>query len=180
MRVRLLLNLSLCAVALMPTAGSPAQDVVAAKSFLTSVYKNYHTDGIGVDTVGPHARLYFHSSLIALMREDQKAASPEVGAIDADPVCACQDWNGIWDLKIDVHLETPQRAKASVSFALDPPKDRPNDALRRLAVTLATDNGAWRIYDIVDVTDPKAPFGLRKALEQDINSYRHASAIRTK
>jgi len=144
--------------------------VDAAKAFLTSVYKHYGTGGIGVDSVGPDAPRYFHSSLVALLRADQKAASPDVGAIDADPVCACQDWNGIWNLAIDVKIEAADRATAKVSFYLADPKDDPKDSLRKLAVVLAAENGAWRIYDIVDQTDPTAPFALRKALKDDIAS----------
>lgn len=173
MRVRRLFTLALCAAAFLVAARASAQDAESAKAFLVSVYKHYQDEGIGVDTVGPHASLYFHSSLLALMRADERAASPDVGAIDADPVCACQDWDGIWDLKIDVHLETPERAQAAVSFALSAPKGRLKDALRKLAITLAVENGAWRIYDIVDITDPAAPFALRKALQQDIASHHH-------
>jgi hypothetical protein len=171
MRARLLLTLALSAAALAPAAQSSAQDAESAKTFLISVYRHYQNEGIGVDTVGPHAGLYFHSSLVALMRADQKAASPDVGAIDGDPVCACQDWDGVWDLKIAVQIGTPERARAAVSFALAAPKDRGKDSLRKLAITLGAENGQWRIYDIVDETDPTAPFALRKALQQDIASH---------
>lgn len=166
-----------------PAAGSSASgtaagagvvpDADAAKAFLTSVYKHYGAGGIGVDSVGPDAPRYFHASLVALLRADQKAASPDVGAIDADPVCACQDWNGIWNLVIDVKIETPDRAMAKVSFYLADPKDDPKDSARKLAITLAAENGGWRIYDISDQTDPTAPFALRKALKDDIASHTH-------
>lgn len=154
-----------------PAAASAAPDADAAKTFLTSVYKHYGAGGIGVDSVGPDAPRYFHSSLVALLRADQKAASPDVGAIDADPVCACQDWNGIWNLAIDVKIEPPDRATAKVTFYLADPKDDPKDSLRKLAITLAAENGVWRIYDIADQTDPTAPFALRKALKDDIASH---------
>jgi hypothetical protein len=187
MRARLLFTIAFSAVFLAPAAHSAAQnaspaasaapvvDAAAAKAFLTSVYKHYGTGGIGVDTVGPDAGRYFHSSLVALLRADQKAASPEVGAIDGDPVCACQDWNGVWNLAIDVKIETPvsdaARATAKVSFYLSDPKDNPKDSLRKLSIRLAAENGAWRIYDIADETDPTAPFALRKALQDDIAAH---------
>lgn len=187
MRARLLFNLALFAAFLATAAHSAAQnasvatsaaanvDADAAKAFLTSVYKHYGTGGIGIDSVGPDATRYFHSSLVALLRADQKAASPDVGAIDADPVCACQDWNGIWKLLIDVRIETPNsdsaRATAKVSFYLSDPKDNPKDSLRKLSIKLAAENGAWRIYDITDETDPTAPFALRKALQDDIAAH---------
>lgn len=155
-------------------AASATPDADAAKAFLASVYKHYGAGGIGVDSVGPDAPRYFHTSLVALLRADQKAASPDVGAIDADPVCACQDWNGIWNLAIDVKIDAPDRATAKVSFYLADPKDNPKDSLRKLDITLAAENGAWRIYDIADQTDPTAPFALRKALKDDIASHSHS------
>ena len=146
----------------------------AAKAFLVSVYKHYGAGGIGVDSVGPDAPRYFHSSLVALLRADQKAASPDVGAIDADPVCACQDWNGIWNLVIDVKIDAPDHATAKVTFYLADPKDNLKDSLRKLDIALAAENGAWRIYDIADQTDPTEPFALRKALRDDIASHNHS------
>jgi hypothetical protein len=177
MRARLLLTFAFAVAAFLQAAHSSAQDAASAKSFLTAVYHHYANEGIGVDAFGPHGSLYFHSSLIALMLEDQKAASPDVGAIDGDPVCACQEWDGIWDLKIDVHIDsnvgTPGHATADVTFALSAPQDRPKDSLRKLSITLAAENGEWRIYDILDQTDPSAPYALRKALQQDIVSHTH-------
>jgi hypothetical protein len=37
------------------------------------------------------------------------------------------------------------------------------------------ERGQWRIYDILDQSDPKAPFDLRKELEKDIASLRKGS-----
>ena len=62
----------------------------------------------------------------------------------------CQDWDGIWDLKIDIQMESPKRALATVSFALFAPKDRTDDSLSKLKITLVPEDGQWRIYNIVD------------------------------
>jgi len=150
-----------------------AQDAASATVFLRSVYRQYENGRQGIDSTGPYARLYFHSSLSALMRADEKAAAPEIGALDGDPICSCQDFDGVWDLAIDVHVVTPQRAIAKVSFALYGPKDRPSDAMRRLEFTLIPERGQWRIFDVVDRTDPSQPFALRQALRQDIAAHSH-------
>jgi hypothetical protein len=171
MRIRLLFTVVLSIAAFFQAASSSAQDADSAKTFLTGVYHHYEHEGLGIEAFGPHGNLYFHSSLLALMLEDQKAASPDVGAIDGDPICACQDWDGVWDLKIDVSIDAPDRATAAVTFALSAPQDRPKDSLRKLTITLTAENGEWRIYDILDNTDPSAPFALRKALQQDIVSH---------
>jgi len=121
---------------------------------------------------GPKASQVFDSSLIALMRADLKAGGPgKVPVLDGDPVCSCQDWEGIWDLKIDVQLESLERARAKVSFALFNPKDGKKPDLRVLKMTLSSQHGAWRIWDIVDNSDPKAPFALRDELNKDLAAY---------
>jgi hypothetical protein len=153
-----------------------AQTAAGARVFLTSVYKHYQHGAKGIDFEGPSAALYFHSTLVALMRADVKANGPgNAPAIDFDPICACQDWKGIWNLKIEVHMETPKRAHANVSFSLAPPKSPSKDANRQLAITLVPVHGAWRIYDIEDDSDSSTTFGLRKLLQDDIDTLRRAA-----
>lgn len=177
MRPKLLLAIALSAAALLRPCSSHAQDAASAKAFLVSVYQHYQHGAKGIDFDGPGAGLYYHSSLLSLIRADIKANGPDnVPAVDFDPVCGCQDWDGIWDLKIDVQVETPQRAQANVSFALAPPQNRPKDALRRLVMTLVPERGAWRIYDIRDESDPSAIVELRKLLQDDLASLRRSNA----
>ncbi len=179
-----LIAISISIAAMLPVCLSRAQDAASAKAFLTSIYRLYQNgdeDGsAGINLDGSQAGLYYHSSLLALIRADVKANGPEnVPAIDFDPICGCQDWDGIWDLKIDVRIESPQRAQASVSFALSPPKDRQKDALRKLVMTLVPEHGGWRIYDIRDESDPNMIYSLRKLLEDDLASLRGNTAPKT-
>lgn len=153
---------------------SRAQDAASAKAFLVSVY-HYYQNGYqeqhsGIDFDAPNANKYFHSSLLALERADVKANAGSIQAIDWDPICGCQDWNGIWNLKIEVHLDSPQRAIANVSFALFDPKDRPVDETNRLQITLVMEHGQWRIYDILD--ESITTFSVRKLLQDDLASLR--------
>jgi hypothetical protein len=180
MRALLRIAIAVSIAAMLPPCPSHAQDAASAKAFLTSIYQHYQNgaeDGsAGINIDGSRAALYYHSSLLALMRADVKANGPDnVPAIDFDPICGCQDWDGIWDLKIDVRIETPQRALASLSFALAPPKDRPKDATRKLVFTLVPEHGAWRIYDIRDESDPATTFSVRKLLQDDLASL-HSNA----
>lgn len=98
-----------------------------------------------------------------------------MGAIDADPICACQDWDGIWRLAIDVKVEAPGYAEAGVSFSLWPPQGHPNSAPRKLDIKLISEHGGWKIDDIIDRTDPKTPYDLRKALVDDIELNRRSA-----
>jgi hypothetical protein len=173
MRIKALIAIACFTGPLWATGQPPAPDAASATVFLASAYSRYGKNGKGA----PFNGRYFHSSLLALMNADIKANGPNnAPAIDFDPICGCQDWDGIWDLKIDVHVETPQRARATVAFALAPPKDRPKDAQRKLEITLVPEHGAWRIYDILDESDPAASTpALRKLLQSDIASLRGAA-----
>lgn len=152
------------------------QDADSAKQFLASVYKHYANRGRGIDFTGLNARGVFDSSLIALLHADQKAVGPnEVGVLDGDPICSCQDWDGIWDLKIAVERESDGRAKAAISFALFAPKPGSDQDHRSLEMTLVPDVGKWRIWDILDKSDPKAPFDLRAELEKEIRAAKRDS-----
>jgi hypothetical protein len=171
MRARPIATIALSLAAVFSRVDLRAQTAVAAKAFLLGVYGHYQHGAKGIDFESPNAALYYHSSLVALIRQDIKANGPgNAPAIDFDPICACQDWRGIWSLKIDVHLETPKRARANVSFSLASPKNPSKDANRQLAITLVPVHGAWRIYDIEDDSDSSTTFALRKLLQDDIDT----------
>ena len=156
-----------------PACGTVAADAASAKSFLSAAYQQYGKGGKGV----PLTDRYFHSTLLALVDQDQKAAGPEnVGALDADPLCDCQDWEGIWELKIDAQLDGPERAVATVSFALTSPTHRKKDDRRKLRIVLAWERGGWRIYDVTSLRDPDHPWQMREDLEKDIEALAHQPA----
>jgi hypothetical protein len=174
MRVRPLLAL---AIIIFPAIYASAQSADSAKAFLLSVYKQYQNGGKGINFTGPHAGRYYHSSLLALIRTDLKNSDPDsVPDIDFDPICGCQDWEGIWNLQMDMHVETPRRALARISFAVLDPRNYPHDALTKLEITLVPERGEWRIYDIVDESDPHAALALRKDLQRDIENLRRSAS----
>jgi hypothetical protein len=173
MIARTMMAAVLCGVAILHAECARAQDAQSAKVFLTGIYEKYQHGGKGIDFSGPRAGDYYDSSLVALIRDDIKANGPDnVPAIDADPICGCQDWDGIWDLKIEVSVESAQRAEAILSFSLWNPKDHAKESLRRLKMALIVERGQWRIYDIVDKSDPKQIFSMRKLLVDDLAQIR--------
>lgn len=158
-----------------------AQDATTAKQFLALIYRHYDHHGNGIDFSGARARSYFDESLIALLDADAKAVGPgEVGVLDGDPLCSCQDWDGIYDLKIDVQIGSDRRARAAVSFALFAPKAGADRDARSLEIALVSQKGQWRIDNIVDRSVAKAPFDLRAELEKEIKGARRGSAGRSK
>lgn len=159
-----------------------AQDQASAQAFLQSMYKHYGKGGNGVNTDGPKAHLYFSKPLLALLRADQKIVGPdEVGVLDGDPVCGCQDWDALHDLKIaltpiDPAAVNPAQLKASVSFALFGSEAAHEQSLRSLEMTLVSQGGQWRIDNILDRSDPKAPFDLRAELQKEVRQAKHRAS----
>jgi hypothetical protein len=171
MEARLHFSIPLMILLTVPAIPAPAQDAASANAFLQSVYALYAKNGKGATLTSR----YYDSTLLRLVATDNKLNAGDIGVLEGDPVCGCQDWNGIWDLKIDVQMmQDPNLALADVTFALSAPTGRKKDDVRKLQFTLAPVRGQWRIYEILDESDPKQPFDLRKELEKDIDSHRKA------
>jgi hypothetical protein len=173
-RARLLFVTAFFAAILLPAIPSAAQDAASAKTLLITIFQRYAKGGQGVD----YKSGYFHSSLVALANADIKAVGTDIPAAeDGDPICDCQEWDGIWVLKMEVTLVTPQRAQAVVTFALFAPKDRPKDDSRTIKLTLVPERGQWRIFDIEYLAEPHsepgAPKTLRRQIQRDIDFYAH-------
>lgn len=144
---------------------APAQEPVSARDFLTSVYRHYEKNGKGVSLTGKSGEDTFASSLRELALRDAEANGPDqVGVLDGDPVCACQDWEGIYNLSIDLEPVDASHSSAHVHFSLSQGKDE-----RNLDLDLVRERESWRIWNIVDRTDPKSVFDLRAALEKDLH-----------
>jgi hypothetical protein len=171
MRFSLLFEFVLLVCLLVPTGSARAQDAASAKTFLQSMYARYSRNSPGVEVAGPHAARFLHTSLIALIRKDARAVGPgEVGVLDSDPLCACQDWDGIFDLRIDMRQAKADHAEALVSFSVF--KNAKPQHRSSLVITLATEKGAWRVWNVVDRSDPKFNFDLRRELQKEISSLR--------
>lgn len=165
------------ALAVILTLRGSTQDADSAKRFVEALYRHYADHGKGIDFGEAEGSYYFDASLNALMKADAKAVGPnEVGVLDGDPICGCQDWDGIWDLKIAVQPQGKDRVKAALSFALFAPKAGTDRDFRSLEMTLAREAGNWRIDNIVERTDAKHPFDLRAELEKEIRTLKQQTS----
>jgi Protein of unknown function (DUF3828) len=174
MRAKLFLAIAFLSAVILPASFAAAQDENSAKALLTTIFGHYSKGGKGVDFKSG----YFHSSLIALVNADFKAAGTDIPAAgDGDPVCDCQEWGGFWVSKMDVTMETPQRAQVVVTFAIYAPAKRPKDDSRTIKITLVPERGQWRIYDIAYLSEPHSepdePQSLRQRIQKDIDFYAH-------
>ncbi len=86
-----------------------------AEDFVRQTFQRYETmRAKGPDYTGKLAPLVFTPSLIQLIRRDQKGHPGEIGKLDADPICDCQDWNHLTVSTFEFVKESA--TNATVSF----------------------------------------------------------------
>ena len=150
----------------LQTTGSDTEDV---KAFLEGVYAHYKTsssksdfqpfDANGPDVLDPDT--------LALMKADEKALNGDLGDIDADWLCACQDYTSI-KATIAVQSATATTAKATSDFQdVDDKSAKPRHDTFDLVKTPA----GWRIHDM---TTDGGPPSLRKVLQDEIKKLKTA------
>lgn len=139
--------LAILAAALV-TGPAQAGDVATARTFVAWIYSHYPTstrrptfDALG----GAAKRAIFAPSLIALIDEDARLAHGEVGALDGDPLCDCQDDGGMTFKIASVRSVDPSHASAVIvrSYA-----DTKAPEVETITLDLAMTKGRWRVYDV--------------------------------
>ena len=137
------------------TAGTSAQDISNARSFLSHIYAGYHPDA-GLDAILPDEEVYT-PALIAAMQANSDAYAGEVGYLDGDPLCDCQDTaQDLRQLVFDIQPLADGQLRASTQL----------DDLQhplQLQLTLQRQGNSWRVADIAN---PRAP-SLLQALGRD-------------
>lgn len=137
-------------LAFLLAAAPPAE---TPRAFVERLYSGYRDPDYD-----PLARpeQVFAPSLAAAIREDWKLSRDEVGYMDADPLCQCQDAAG---LKAGIGEVRPSGAGAAaarvrVNFG---GSDR-----RDLRLKLVRTAAGWRIADIVTADEPSLLAGLQR------------------
>jgi hypothetical protein len=144
------------ALALMASATSAgAQTVADARAFVKGLYRGY-ANNHDVDYLGAGIHRVFSPRLIALIRRDEKAAHGEVGWLDGDPICDCQDPDGIRLVDLDVDTTGPGRAiaRAHVRFA--------DQKAETITLVLVSVHGSWRVDDVRTTETPSLARALRE------------------
>jgi hypothetical protein len=131
------------------------------RQFIEQLYANYrHSDFSPL----AHPERVFARRLAAAIAEDQRLAHGEVGYLDGDPLCDCQDSGGlharIRDVRADGKGTTVEVLVDSGSKA-----DR-----RDLKIKLVSTKAGWRIADI---GSPSEPSLLRALDASNRNARRH-------
>ncbi len=111
-----------------------------ANAFVHGVYRDYgKPDWSGV--LGEPAPDIFAPRLLGLIRADEKAAAGEVGRLDEDPLCDCQDDDGFRLSSVVVARQSGNRVVATVRFVIGVVPEV-------VALDLVTTRGGWRIADV--------------------------------
>jgi hypothetical protein len=147
----------LAAAAAQPQADTP-------RTFLEHVYANYKNPNFDPFS---HLDRYFAPPLIAAIREDARLAHGEMGYVDGDPICQCQDTAGMHASVGKVTQEGPDKATALVSIGWDNDKPRPT------TFSLIRTRSGWRIADVSSADEPSFLRGIEQSNRQERARQKH-------
>ncbi len=126
-------------VALALAAAAPAPAAESPRAFVERVYAGYRTRDFS-----PFKRpeRWFAPRLLAAIKEDERLAKGEVGYLDGDPLCQCQDAAGLKARIVGVEPGSRDRAKVWVDIRLHGYPPRP------ARLSLVRTRAGWRIADV--------------------------------
>jgi hypothetical protein len=110
----------------------------------------------------------FDADTLALLAADTKALKGELGEIDGDWLCDCQDWGSI-AATVTVTSASPTAAKAVADFHDTEIKDAPP---KRDSFDLVKTPDGWRIHDMGTADQPS----LRGVLTKEIADLKSGKA----
>jgi hypothetical protein len=153
--------LFLLACLFLGLARASAQDANSARDFLAKIYATYQ--GVyapDLEQKGDNA--LFSLSTLQLKAESERALNGEMGYINFDPLCYCQDFDDFKVLAITVDMKPPTTAKAKVTFSNfgEPPKS--------VLFDLVWEKQKWRIHDLKPL---ESPHSFREMLKIDIRDF---------
>jgi Protein of unknown function (DUF3828) len=131
-----------------------APSAASAEQFLRGLYANYKPHGKPVSFVYPDAKAIVDPAMLALLKHDKVKSKGEVGAMDSDPVCNCQDWGALKVTSLKVTMSGDSAASADVAF-------KNLDDAETMRFSLVYLDGGWRIHDISSKDTPSLAAYLR-------------------
>ena len=126
------------ALAAAPVAETP-------RAFLERVYASYRDHDF---SPFEHAERFFAPKLKAAIDEDSRLAHGEVGYLDGDPICQCQDSDGLKSKVLRIRLQGADKALAEVLL------DYPDSTATHVKFSLVKTKAGWRIADVSSGDEP--------------------------
>jgi len=139
---------------LMTLAAAAAQLADTPRRFLDAVYASYRQSDFSPFA---HPGRYFAPRLVAAITEDSRLANGEVGYLDGDPLCQCQDASGL-HARI-ARMSSIGRERATAEVILDYPDNTPT----RVRLSLIRTKLGWRIADVSAGDEPSLIRALEKS-----------------
>ena len=134
-------------VAAAPAAETP-------KAYMERLYASYRNKSFNPFD---HPERYFAPKLLAAIKEDARLANGEVGYVDGDPICQCQDPDGLHASVTSVIQKGREQATVRVSIGFTGYKARPT------TYTLVRTSAGWRIEDVSSADEPSFLQGIEKS-----------------
>jgi hypothetical protein len=122
-----------------------AQPMETPRQFVQKLYANYRDPNFSPFT---HPDRVFAPKLLAAINEDSKLAQGEVGYLDGDPICQCQDTSGMRPSITNVTQQATDKATVRVSIGW------PHDKPRPVSFSLVRTKSGWRIADTSSADEP--------------------------
>jgi hypothetical protein len=140
----MMLLLAFAAAAAQPAAETP-------RAFMQRLYAGYRTSDY---SPFKHPERVFAPRLLAAIKEDERLAQGEVGYLDGDPVCQCQDSGGLRATVTSVRMDGAGKASVAVAIGLQGYKPRPAQ------FSLVRTRAGWRIADVSSPDEKSLLAGL--------------------
>jgi hypothetical protein len=137
---------------LLALAAPCAAKAETARAFVERIYAGYSHDDF--NPIG-RPDLYFAAPLASEIRKD--SAGGEVGYLDGDPLCDCQDFSGLKPRIGHVRMQGSRAAEARILLDFGTP-----DA-RAVSLQLVSTKQGWRVADVTTKEEPSLLAALRRA-----------------
>ncbi len=148
------------AAAVLVGAGALAQpEGEGPEAFVRSLYRGYQQPDFNV--FARPSEVFAAPILEAMAQNDRCTPEGEVGAVDFDPLCQCQDPSGMTAQVGEVRRLSADRAEALVTLAWAEPRGR-----EPLEIDLVKEGGGWRIADLRAADTPSFLEHVRAANRQ--------------
>lgn len=139
---------------LLAFVAAAAQPTETPKQFVQKLYAHYRDSNFSPFN---HPERVFAPKLLAAINADSKLAQGEVGYLDGDPICQCQDTSGMRPTITKVTQQGPGKATVHVSIAW------PHDKPRPVGFSLVRTKSGWRIADTSSAEEPSLLAALEKS-----------------
>ncbi|MEO6255225.1 MAG: DUF3828 domain-containing protein [Sphingomicrobium sp.] len=139
---------------LFALALAAAQPAETPQQFIGRIYAGYRSrDYRPLDRL---ERL-FAPELAAAIRTDRRLDKGEVGYLDGDPLCDCQDYQRITARVLSLRRPSARAASARVHVTLGPKE------ASEVRLSLVLTGAGWRIADLGSADSPSLLRALRQA-----------------